>query len=145
MKGVRIMAKYNETRAYISIDGDIYEIHDTCHADQRGNERFLTFVDGDFLVHRMEILLADPQIADAIINGVRLGEEFILEDEAMGYSLAISHEFGRGYDYPTLVLKTVCQTLRYFDGEKVMRVFRNGMMQLYRWNRAARQKEVIAW
>ena len=139
------MAKFFETRAYINIDGDVYEIHDTCHADQRGNERFLALVDGGFLVHRLEVLLADENIADAIVNGVRLGEEFILEDEAMGYSLAISHEFGSGYDYPTLVLKTVCETLRYFDGEKVMKVFRDGMMELYRWNRAARKKEVIAW
>jgi len=133
------------TMAYINLFGEIYEITDTEHQLERIAQRIGGTCMGEgFSVHRLETLLGNEEIADAIVNGVRFGEKFILEDVAMGYSLVISHEYGAGYDYPTLVAVTCCQTLRAFDGQKILTVWKD-QVQFSKWNRSMKKKEVFAW
>lgn len=132
-------------KAYINIFGEVYEITDTAHQLERIAQRIGGVCMGSgFSVHRLETLLGNEEVADAIVNGVRFGEKFILEDVAMGYSLVISHEFGAGYDYPTLVAVTCCQTLKAFDGQKILTVWKDHI-QFSKWNRSAKRREVFAW
>ena len=132
-------------KAYINIFGEVYEITDTKHQLERIAQRIGGNLDRHgFSVHRLEMLLMNEDVADAIVNGVRFGEKFILEDLAMGYSIVISHEFGAGYDYPTLVAVTCCQTLRAFDGQKILTVFKDHI-EFTKWNRVDKRREVLAW
>ena len=57
-------------KAYINIFGEVYEITDTKHQLERIAQRIGGNLDRNgFSVHRLETLLMNEDVADAIVNG----------------------------------------------------------------------------
>ena len=128
--------------AYISIDGDTYKVEGGKHLSERAFWR--EGLDESFIVGRLEYLLSNPQIAEAIVFGVRYGETFILEDLAMGFDIVISHHFDKVDSYPTLTAITMRSELRFGNGQKVLSVYKD-KVELAVWNLALKRREVVEW
>lgn len=128
--------------AYISIDGDTYKIEGGKHLSERAYSR--EELEESFIIGRLETLLSNPQVAEAIVFGVRYGETFIIQDIAMGYDVVVSHHFDKVDTYPTLTAITMRSELRFGDGQKVLSVYKD-KVELAVWNLALRRKEALEW
>ena len=128
--------------AYISIDGDTYKIEGGKHLSERAYSR--EELEESFIIGRLEYLLSNPQVAEAIVFGVRYGETFIIEDIAMGYDIVVAHHFDKVDSYPTLTAITMRSELRFGNGQKVLSIYRD-RVELAVWNLALRRREVVEW
>lgn len=124
---------------HVNIDGELYTIEASGHAGQRMDERFSeNYMNSEFVVHRLATLLEKPEFVDVILNGVRYGECFILEDFEMGFDMAVRHVMdGSGCH---LVILTIRRYLCRGIGEKIVRI-QGGRVVPYLF----RSKEVWAY
>lgn len=124
---------------YVNIDGELYAVEASGHVSQRMNQRFSeNYMNSEFVVHRLATLLEKPEFVDVILNGVRYGECFVLEDFEMGFDMAVRHVMdGSGCH---LVIKTACRRLYRGIGEKIIRI-QGGRVVPYLF----RSKEVWAY
>ena len=65
--------------AYLSVDGETFRIEGTSHCNDRAIER--DYFDSDFVVGRLETLFGREDFVDAILNGIRMGDKFIIRDK----------------------------------------------------------------
>lgn len=128
--------------AYISIDGETYRITAGNHLASRAEER--EGLDDSFVVNRLEYLLSRSDVADAILNGVRYGETFIIEDVAIGYDVVVAHYIDSVDTYPTLDAITLRSRLRIGDGQKILSVFKD-RVELAVWHLANKRREIVEW
>ena len=64
----------------------------------------------------------NPTIVDLVLNEIRYGESFILEDHIMGISLAIAHNYYSGEG--SLSVITIRNFLSAGEGQKIVDVFK---------------------
>ena len=109
--------------AYLNLDGEVYSIEVSAHAVHRSNNRFEgQGINSDFIIGRLEVLLMNPTIVDLVLNEIRYGESFILEDHIMGISLAIAHNYYSGEG--SLSVITIRNFLSAGEGQKIVDVFK---------------------
>ena len=65
------------------------EIDYGMHVRQRLEVRF-DGIDCSYLDYRIEVLFGDPEVADYLLNEVRIGEDVVLVDEDSGITFAIA-------------------------------------------------------
>ncbi len=109
--------------AYLNLDGEVYSIDVSAHAVHRSNKRFEgQGINSDFIIGRLEVLLMNPDVMDLVLNEIRYGEYFILEDHVMGISLVIAHNYicGEG----NLSVITIRNFLNAGEGQKIVNVFK---------------------
>lgn len=134
--------KREEAIAYIATSQDTYKVLGSRHVEQRAEYR--EALDERFIVGRIGTLLSIPEVAEAIMYGIRYGETFIIEDSAMGYDVVVAHHFDKVDSYPTLTAITMRSQLRFGDGQKILSVYKD-KVELAVWNLAAKKKEVFEW
>ena len=136
-------------RYYISVpvDGDQVTVGIECtvhcndRASQKDYDRFC--YDGDFIVGRLSTLLGREEFVDAIVNGIRMGEEFIIQDTQMGLDIAVGYAYDRCEGVDVLTAITTRRRLRVGDGQKVIKVLRDKII-FGIWRNSSRSLEVIA-
>ena len=73
----------------VNMQGYLMEIDYGMHVRQRLEVRF-DGIDCNYLDYRIEVLFGDPEVADYLLNEVRIGEDVVLVDEDSGITFAIS-------------------------------------------------------
>ncbi len=73
----------------VNMQGYLMEIDYGMHVRQRLEVRF-DGIDCSYLDYRIEVLFGDPEVADYLLNEVRIGEDVVLVDEDSGITFAIS-------------------------------------------------------
>ena len=73
----------------VNMQGYLMEIDYGMHVRQRLEVRF-DGIDCSYLDYRIEVLLGDPEVADYLLNEVRIGEDVVLVDEDSGITFAIA-------------------------------------------------------
>jgi hypothetical protein len=71
------------------MQGYLMEIDYGMHVRQRLEVRF-DGIDCSYLDYRIEVLFGDPEVADYLLNEVRIGEDVVLVDEDSGITFAIA-------------------------------------------------------
>ena len=64
----------------VNMQGYLMEIDYGMHVRQRLEVRF-DGIDCSYLDYRIEVLFGDPEVADYLLNEVRIGEDVVLVDE----------------------------------------------------------------
>ena len=82
-------------------------------------------------------------VDDAIVNGIRMGEEFIIQDTQMGLDIAVGYAYDRCEGVDVLTAITTRRRLRVGDGQKVIKVLRDKII-FGIWRNSSRSLEVIA-
>lgn len=124
------------------IDGEeCTGVINTCrHSNLRAEER--ENLSNDFLAGRIATLMEQPNFADMVLNGIKIGDRFVVEDEAMGYSIIACHSLECGYDAVDII--TMRRSLRIGDGQNVLRVLRDGIRHCI-WHAASRVFEEVVY
>lgn len=73
----------------VNMQGYLMEIDYGMHVRQRLEVRF-DGIDCSYLDYRIEVLFGDPEVADYLLNEVRIGEDVVLVDEDSGITFAIA-------------------------------------------------------
>lgn len=73
----------------VNMQGYLMEIDYGMHVRQRLEVRF-DRIDCNYLDYRIEVLFGDPEVADYLLNEVRIGEDVVLVDEDSGITFAIA-------------------------------------------------------
>ena len=73
----------------VNMQGYLMEIDYGRHVRQRLEVRF-DGIDCSYLDYRIEVLFGDPEVADYLLNEVRIGEDVVLVDEDSGITFAIA-------------------------------------------------------
>ena len=73
----------------VNMHGYLMEIDYGMHVRQRLEVRF-DGIDCSYLDYRIEVLFGDPEVADYLLNEVRIGEDVVLVDEDSGITFAIA-------------------------------------------------------
>ena len=73
----------------VNMQGYLMEIDYGMHVRQRLEVRF-DGIDCNYLDYRIEVLFGDPEVADYLLNEVRIGEDVVLVDEDSGITFAIA-------------------------------------------------------
>ena len=73
----------------VNMQGYLMEIDYGMHVRQRLEVRF-DGMDCSYLDYRIEVLFGDPEVADYLLNEVRIGEDVVLVDEDSGITFAIA-------------------------------------------------------
>ena len=73
----------------VNMQGYLMEIDYRMHVRQRLEVRF-DGIDCNYLDYRIEVLFGDPEVADYLLNEVRIGEDVVLVDEDSGITFAIA-------------------------------------------------------
>ena len=73
----------------VSMQGYLMEIDYGMHVRQRLEVRF-DGIDCNYLDYRIEVLFGDPEVADYLLNEVRIGEDVVLVDKDSGITFAIA-------------------------------------------------------
>ena len=73
----------------VNMQGYLMEIDYGMHVRQRLEVRF-DGIDCSYLDYRIEVLFGDPEVADYLLNEVRIGEDVVLVDEDSGNTFAIA-------------------------------------------------------
>ena len=73
----------------VNMQGYLMEIDYGMHVRQRLEVRF-DGIDCNYLDYRIEVLFGDPEVADYLLNEVRIGEDVVLVDEDGGITFAIA-------------------------------------------------------
>ena len=73
----------------VNMQGYLMEIDYGMHVRQRLEVRF-DGIDCSYLDYRIEVLYGDPEVADYLLNEVRIGEDVVLVDEDSGITFAIA-------------------------------------------------------
>lgn len=73
----------------INMQGFSIEVDYGSHVRYRLQTRF-DGMDCDYLDYRIEVLFSDEQIADYLLNEVRIGDDVILVDEDSGITFALA-------------------------------------------------------
>ena len=73
----------------VTMQGSLMEIDYGMHVRQRLEVRF-DGIDCSYLDYRIEVLFGDPEVADYLLNEVRIGEDVVLVDEDSGITFAIA-------------------------------------------------------
>lgn len=98
-------------------------------------------LDRTFVLERLGTLMRNAHFADAIINGIRIGERAIIDDLPMGYKLVVAHNLEDSLDSVEII--TIKYNLRVGDGQDVLRVFKDGFKHCI-WKAASRVYEEVA-
>ena len=108
---------------YLNLDGEVYSIEVSAHAVHRSNNRFEgQGINSDFIIGRLSVLLTNPAIVDLVLNEIRYGDYFILEDHVMGISLVIAHNYCAGEGSISVV--TIRDFLSAGEGQQIISVFK---------------------
>ena len=73
----------------INMQGFQIEVDYGSHVRYRLQTRFED-MDCDYLDYRIEVLFSDEQVADYLLNEVRIGDDVVLVDEDSGISFALA-------------------------------------------------------
>ena len=73
----------------VNMQGYLMEIDYGMHVRQRLEVRF-DGIDCSYLDYRIEVLFGDPEVADYLLNEVRIGEDVVLVDDDSGITFAIA-------------------------------------------------------
>ncbi len=106
----------------VNMQGYLMEIDYGMHVRQRLEVRF-DGIDCNYLDYRIEVLFGDPEVADYLLNEVRIGEDVVLVDEDSGITFAISvyadsfyiKTVYNAYDQGSLRVREKQQILRYAE------------------------------
>ena len=106
----------------VNMQGYLMEIDYGMHVRQRLEVRF-DGIDCSYLDYRIEVLFGDPEVADYLLNEVRIGEDVVLVDEDSGITCAISvyadsfyiKTVYNAYDQGSLRVREKQQILRYAE------------------------------
>ena len=103
----------------VNMQGYLMEIDYGMHVRQRLEVRF-DGIDCSYLDYRIEVLFGDPEVADYLLNEVRIGEDVVLVDEDSGITFAIavytdSIYIKTVYDQGALRVGEKQQILRYAE------------------------------
>lgn len=106
----------------VNMQGYLMEIDYGMHVRQRLEVRF-DGIDCSYLDYRIEVLFGDPEVADYLLNEVRIGEDVVLVDEDSGITFAISvyadsfyiKTVYNAYDQGSLRVREKQQILRYAE------------------------------
>jgi len=114
------------------------------HADTRVSQRFIdNIIDDEFVAGRLCTLMQRTDgLSDTIVNCVRFGENFVLEDMQQRLSMAVYHQMN------LLSVGTIFNSatgLRKYDGQKVIRIFEDGSFCTYTFSKNAPSKMEVAW
>lgn len=104
------------------MQGYLMEIDYGMHVRQRLEVRF-DGIDCSYLDYRIEVLFGDPEVADYLLNEVRIGEDVVLVDEDSGITFAIAvytdsiyiKTVYNAYDQGSLRVREKQQILRYAE------------------------------
>ena len=128
--------------AYLSVDGETFRIEGTSHCNDRAIER--DYFDSDFVVGRLETLFGREDFVDDILNGIRMGDKFIIRDEIIGMDIAVDYAYDKFDAMDVLTSITTRCKLRVGNGQKVLRVLKDKVC-LGIWNNATKRLEVSEW
>ena len=128
--------------AYLSVDGETFRIEGTSHCNDRAIER--DYFDSDFVVGRLETLFGREDFVDAILNGIRMGDKFIIRDEIIGMDIAVDYAYDKFDAMDVLTAITTRCKLRVGNGQKVLRVLKDKAC-LGVWNNVTKRLEVSEW
>jgi hypothetical protein len=114
------------------------------HASMRADERFYDYIiDDDYLVGRLfDLMQSNDELADVIVNCVRIGENFVIEDFHQNFSMAIYHKLN------LLTIGTVhhgATGLKKYDGQKVIRILSDGSFLTYTFNKQKPRALEVSW
>ena len=106
----------------VNMQGYLMEIDYGMHVRQRLEVRF-DGIDCNYLDYRIEVLFGDPEVADYLLNEVRIGEDVVLVDEDSGITFAIAvyadsfyiKTVYNAYDQGALRVREKQQILRYAE------------------------------
>lgn len=106
----------------VNMQGYLMEIDYGMHVRQRLEVRF-DGIDCSYLDYRIEVLFGDPEVADYLLNEVRIGEDVVLVDEDSGITFAIAvyadsfyiKTVYNAYDQGSLRVREKQQILRYAE------------------------------
>ena len=106
----------------VNMQGYLMEIDYGIHVRQRLEVRF-DRIDCNYLDYRIEVLFGDPEVADYLLNEVRIGEDVVLVDEDSGITFAIAvyadsfyiKTVYNAYDQGSLRVREKQQILRYAE------------------------------
>ena len=106
----------------VNMQGYLMEIDYGMHVRQRLEVRF-DGIDCNYLAYRIEVLFGDPEVADYLLNEVRIGEDVVLVDEDSGITFAIAvyadsfyiKTVYNAYDQGALRVREKQQILRYAE------------------------------
>lgn len=106
----------------VNMQGYLMEIDYGMHVRQRLEVRF-DGIDCNYLDYRIEVLFGDPEVADYLLNEVRIGEDVVLVDEDSGITFAIAvyadsfyiKTVYNAYDQGSLRVREKQQILRYAE------------------------------
>ena len=73
----------------VNMQGFLMEIDYGSHVRRRLETRF-DDIDSTYLDYRIEVLFGDEQVADYLLNEVRIGDDVVLIDEDSGITFAIA-------------------------------------------------------
>lgn len=128
---------------YVEASDSTYEISCSGHAAERISQRFDDDrLDSNFLIRRLCFLIEENfEFADAIVNCVKFGENFILEDLQQGLSIVVSHTINN------LGIKTILPRIHnyYYHENKVIRLLKDGTFFTYTYNEKFPNKMEVAW
>lgn len=136
------MAK-REHIAYINIDGITVGVTTSTHCHHRASstdsDRFC--YDGDFVIGRIATLLGREDFVDVLLNGIRMGETFIIQDVDMGMDIVVGYAYDKVDCMDMLTAITTRRKLRIGHGQKVIRVLTEAI-KFGTWNNEAKRMEV---
>ena len=130
--------EYDGGRLTLCID---CSVHCNDRASEKDYNRFC--FDGDFVVGRLSTLLENDEFLNVLLNGIRMGESFVVQDEDMGLHIAVGYNYDTSEGIDMLTPITTRRKLRLWDGQKVIRVVRN-VVTFAAWNRTSKRLEVIS-
>ena len=115
----------------------------TCHARDRADERNWEGTISMIGNRLADILCEEGALAEVLFDETMIGEVFLVEDEGVGYGIAVEHSLEASRDEFRII--TFHPQLKRGDGERVIRYATDGTISHGIWdNRSHELKEVMA-
>lgn len=117
------MRKSTYTNEYvIKLDSIEFYLNIPVHAKQRLEERIYAETDIEFDIRkRLEVIFANDEIADFVLNEIKIGESFAIFDFVYNVSMVLAIHT-EDIDVKTIFYESFGKSLKLFEGQKIIEI-----------------------